>query len=396
MDSSENKVFIGRQAVFNQAGEIFAYELRSNSDEGGIRPSSALLLNIIESGLEKIVGPYKAVINIDPQFLINMTPLPFDTDKIVITLPADTKIDDALSNCLEECFAEGFVMGIGDYRFDDQWTPLLVKFSFIKIDAGNLNESTVSRLQELKQHSLKLIAENISTDEQEKICREAGIDYFQGEKFARPSLVATRALAENEVIVLQLLASLNDPDVTIESLEILIQQDPTLSYKILRYINSAAIGMRQKIESIKQAVVLLGLKRIKAWATVLAMTSMKNENKDLLVNAVVRAFMCQALVDKSGTSNPDTAFTVGTLSILDVLMRTPMEKILEKLPLSDDISQALLERKGELGKALECAIAYENLDWDNASFSGCDTDCLNEVYLNSSHEGFRAVMGMEV
>jgi EAL and modified HD-GYP domain-containing signal transduction protein len=87
---------------------------------------------------------------------------------------------------------------------------------------------------------------------------------------------------------------------------------------------------------------------------------------------------------------------VGTLSILDVLMRTPMDRILHKLPLSDEITEALLDRKGELGEALACAIAYENMEWDDASFSGCDTDCLNEIYLNSSHEGFRAVMGMEV
>ncbi|MBT8439064.1 MAG: HDOD domain-containing protein [Gammaproteobacteria bacterium] len=397
MKISADEILIGRQAIFNSSGNVFAYEVRSSLEHNGHASSSALMLNtFVETGFEKVAGPHKAMITIEAQFLIDMVPLPFDAEKVILTLPADTQLTDDLNECLENCHVQGFSFGIENYHFEEKWQPLLNKIDFVKIDITQAAEQLPEQLATLKPFSIQSIAENISTDEQEAYCKAMEFNFFQGENFSQPTLVATRALSENEIIILQLLANLNDPDVTIDSLDNLIQQDPALSYKILRYINSAAIGLRQKIESIKQAVVLLGLKRVKAWATVLAMTSMKTENKDMLVNAVVRAYMCQALVTKSGNSNPDTAFTVGTLSILDVLMRTPMEKILEKLPLSDDISKALLEHSGELGEALECAIAYENLDWDNASFSGCDTDCLNESYLNSSHEGFRAVMGMEV
>ena len=397
MEIPADEILIGRQAIFHASGEVFAYEVRSSHQHNGPASASALMLNtFVETGFEKVAGPHKAMMNIEAQFLIDMVPLPFDAEKVILTLPADTELTEDLTECLENCLGQGFSFGIENYNFEEKWQPLLDKINFVKIDISRATEHLPEQLSTLRQFSVKSIAENISTDEQEEYCKTLEFDFFQGENFSHPTLVATRTLSENEIIILQLLANLNDPDVTIESLDNLIQQDPALSYKILRYINSAAIGLRQKIESIKQAVVLLGLKRVKAWATVMAMTSMKAQNKDLLVNAVVRAFMCQTLVSHSGNSNPDSAFTVGTLSILDVLMRTPMNNILEKLPLSDEISEALLERKGELGKALDCAIAYENLDWDNASFSGCDTDCLNEIYLNSSHEGFRAVMGMEV
>lgn len=397
MEILADEILIGRQAIFNASGDIFAYEVRSNQEHNGHASSSALMLKtFVETGFEKVAGPHKAMISVDAEFLIDMVPLPFDAEKVILTLPADTELTDNLSGCLENCLAQGFSFAIENYNFEEKWQPILNKVDFVKIDISQSTQSLSERLASLKPFSVKSIAENISTDEQEEDCKAMAFDFFQGENFSQPTLVATRTLSENEIIILQLLASLNDPDVTIDKLDNLIQQDPALSYKILRYINSAAIGLRQKIESIKQAVVLLGLKRVKAWATVLAMTSMKAENKDLLVNAVVRAFMCQALVTHSGNSNPDSAFTVGTLSILDVLMRAPMKTILEKLPLSDEITAALLEHQGELGKALDCAIAYENLDWDNASFPGCDTECLNETYLNSSHEGFRAVMGMEV
>jgi len=396
MEIPADEILIGRQAIFNSSGDIFAYEVRSNQEPGHASSSALMLKTFVESGFEKVAGPHKAMISVEAQFLIDMVPLPFDAEKVILTLPANTDLSDTLTECIANCQAQGFSFGIENYNFEEKWQPLLNKIDFVKIDISKSEENLSEQLSSLKQFSVKSIAENISTDEQEEACKTMAFDFFQGENFSQPTLLVTRTLSENELIILQLLASLNDPDVTIDSLDNLIQQDPALSYKILRYINSAAIGLRQKIESIKQAVVLLGLKRVKAWATVLAMTSLKTENKDMLVNAVVRAFMCQALVTHSGNSNPDSAFTVGTLSILDVLMRTPMESILQKLPLSDEISAALLEHQGELGKALDCAIAYENLDWENASFPGCDTECLNENYLNSSHEGFRAVMGMEV
>jgi len=397
MDIPADEILIGRQAIFNASGNLFAYEVRSNREHNGQATSSALMLKtFIETGFDKVAGPHKAMISVEPQFLIDMAPLPFEAQKVLLTLPVDTELTDALNGCLENCLAQGFSVGIENYNFEEKWQSLLNKIDFVKIDINASKENLSEKLTSLKQFSIKTIAENISTDEQEADCKAMAFDFFQGENFSQPTLLVTRTLSENEIIILQLLASLNDPDVTIDSLDNLIQQDPALSYKMLRYINSAAIGLRQKIDSIKQAVVLLGLKRVKAWATVLAMAGMKTENKDLLVNAVVRAFMCQALVSHSGNANPDSAFTVGTLSILDVMMRTPMANILEQLPLSDEISAALLKHEGELGKALACAIAYEKLDWDNACFPGCDTECLNETYLNSSHEGFRAVMGMEV
>ena len=397
METTENRIFIGRQAIYDQDGKVLGYELLSGTAESEQTPGAELILNaFLETGFEKIVGPHKAFVEMEADFLINMSPLPFDAETTVLMLSANTPITEPFSECMQNCLASHYQIALANYAFQPQWEELLEHIDYVQIDTENFEIANKPELRTLIDTNTALIAANINNAETQEQFEAMGCRYFQGIHFSRPGLIATKTLAENEVIVLQLLASLNDPDVTIESLDKLIQQDPVLSYKILRYINSAAIGLRTKVDSIKQAVVLIGLKRIKAWASVLAISGMKSTNQDLLVNAVVRAFMCQSLATRTSSINPDTAFTVGTLSILDVLMQTPMANVLEQLPLADEISSALLDRDGLLGQALECAIAYEQLDWENAAFEGCDSDCLNEIYLNSSHEGFRAVMGMEV
>lgn len=396
MPSPTTQGYIGRQAIYDSANTVFAYELISSSRDAEAGSNALEVLNtFLENGFENISGPHPVFIQITPAFVIDMSPLPFDPLQVVAMLSAQTPLDEATHQSLQLLADQGFSMALDGYCFETQWQPLLAKFKFVRIDAAFLFAQNQTAAEPPAALSANIIATGIDSDEQLQQCRERNVDFFQGSHFARPTMVTTRRFAENELTILQLMANLNDPEVSINSLEQLIQQDPVLSYKILRYINSAAIGMRRKIESIKQAVVLLGLKRIRAWATVLAMSSMPSGNQDLLINGIVRAFMCQSLVRQAG-GNADTAFTVGTLSILDELLQTPLDNVLNNLPLADEISHALLSHEGRLGQALACAIAYEKLDWDSAAFPGCSSDDLNEIYLNSSHEGFRAVMGMEV
>ena len=403
MDSSHNKVFIGRQAIYDRDGNTFGYELLHRSSNKSTadfsdadKASSDVLLNtFVEIGLEQLTGPHKAFINLTRKFFVDMPPLPFEPDKVVLELHEDIEVDQKLIESVASYHQKGFALAIDDFVFEEKWTSLLPYLYMIKVDIPQVDlEQYGERIQQLKQYPLKLLAEKVETEEEYLTLRELGFDFFQGYYFSRPKIIESKTIAENELIILQLLTRLSDPEVSIEELDQLIAQDPALSYKILRYINSAAVGLGRKVDSIRQAVIYMGLTRIKAWVSLLAMSGVHADNQDILLNAIVRAFMCQSLANKSQTINPDTAFTVGTLSILDTLMQVPMQTILEKLPVSNEIKSALLGREGKLGEALNCAIAYEMLDWDSAKFTGCDVDFLNEAFANSSHEGFRAVMGL--
>ena len=157
--------------------------------------------------------------------------------------------------------------------------------------------------------------------------RALGVDYFQGYFFSRPELIEGKRLEENQTVILRLLSELNRPDASIDEIETLIGQDAALSYKTLRYINSAAVGFPRKVESIGQAVIFMGINRIRAWANLLVMAGLKERAQDHYLMALVRAHLCESLLAGDPSSTTGTGFTVGLLSILDLLLGLPLEEI---------------------------------------------------------------------
>jgi len=404
MPSIENMAYIGRQGIYDQNRNIFGYELLyRNSDKGfadfsdGDKASSNVLLNaFVEFGIEQIIGPNKAFINFTRKFFIDVPPLPFDPNQVILELLEDIDVDQPLIDGVINLHKLGYKFAIDDFIFEEKWKPLLPYASIIKIEIPQFDWDNAEKLlHELRKHDVKLLAEKVETAEEHEKLKTLNFDYFQGYYYSHPKILKAKTIPENEIVILRLLSRLNDPGVTIEELNELIEQDLGLSFKILKYINSASVGLSRNVESIKQAVVYLGLNRIKSWTSLLAITGMKGGNKESMTNAMVRGYMCQAMINKCGKSNPDTAFTVGTLSILDEIMQTPIDEILEKLPLSIEVANALSKHEGILGQALTCTLAYEKLEWDKADFPDCDPDQLNKFFIHSTSEAFKAITDIE-
>ena len=188
--------------------------------------------------------------------------------------------------------------------------------------------------------------------------------------------------------VMRLLARINDPEVKIKELTQLIAQDANLSYKVLRYINSAALNLPRKVDSIKQALVYLGLERIRGLATLMALTGVNDKPVELLISALVRAQFCQYLA-LTDDANASSCYTVGLLSILDQLLDMSMPDILNELPLSEKVKDALLHHTGREGEALSCALAYEQHRWDEVSYRGLKSEEICEYYLQSTELAFQ-------
>jgi len=142
-----------------------------------------------------------------------------------------------------------------------------------------------------------------------------------------------------------------------------IRNDLSLSYKILRFVNSASVGLPKRVESIEQAACLVGINRIRTWASLIVMAIGKDQPTEMLVIALVRAKMCECLGNQLGTEPPEKYFTMGLLSVLEALYESPMEDIVKNLPLPDDILEALILGKGTMGTVLRCVKAYENGEW---------------------------------
>lgn len=393
-------IFIGRQAIFDRKMDIYAYELlfrpgRQDSSgvnqkmDGDSATSQVLLNTFMEIGLEKIAGPHRVFVNLTRNLLINHLEIPFPKDRVVMEVMEDIQVDQALIDSVSQLAGQGYQLALDDYTLEPDWDPLLPLVDIVKVEVPALPLDRVREgIPKLRSHGLKLLAEKIETEQEYQQLLEMGFDYFQGYHFSRPKVIQGRRLGENQVIVLRLIAELNNPEVSLKEMEKLICQDAGLSYKILRYINSAAIGMGRKITSIGQAVVFVGLTRIRAWTSLLALSRLENKPQSYLTIALVRAHMCELLVIKSGDCAADTGFTVGLLSILDLLMDRPLDEIVAELAVSDEIRHALLEHAGMAGKALRCALAYESQDWEKALFPGVPDEEIVNSYLDASEKAF--------
>ncbi|WP_456405415.1 EAL and HDOD domain-containing protein [Thiolapillus sp.] len=393
-----NQIFIGRQAIYDREMRVYGYELlyRENNTSAapgmnGAEASARVILNtFMEMGLERIVGPRRAFLNLTREFLTDMPPIPFERDQVVLEILEDIEADGQLVENAARIVAEGYSLALDDFEFSPRWDRLLPLVEFVKVEVPAVDLAQLPKqLNQLRKHNIKLLAEKVERREEYRELRSMGFDYFQGYYFSRPQVVSGKRISENQSVTLKLLSRLSDENASTEELVELISRDPGLSFKILRYLNSAAIGLPCRISSIRQAVVYLGLMRLRAWAMLATLAGVRDKPLELLHTALVRSYMCQELVKSSDPEQAEMAFTTGLLSILESLMDRPMKELLTQLPLTKSVIRAILRHEGVCGKALGCALAYEHHDWSRVRFSGLDHQAIQEIFLQSSERAFR-------
>jgi EAL and modified HD-GYP domain-containing signal transduction protein len=234
----------------------------------------------------------------------------------------------------------------------------------------------------LKEVNVTVVAEKVATQSDYARCKELGFDQFQGYFFCEPNVIKGQRTPTSRLAVLHLLAEIQNPDVTFTDLEKLIARDVSLSYRILRYINSALYALPRKIESIRHALTMLGLRAVKNWVTVLAQSKFDDKPYELMITSLIRGRMCEILAEHMALKH-DATFVVGLFSTLDALLDRPMEDVLEDLPLTEEVNQAILEKQGPLGQILQCATAYEQGDWEQLPDLDLDNATIKNAYLEA-------------
>jgi EAL and modified HD-GYP domain-containing signal transduction protein len=378
---------VGRQAIFDRQLQLYGYELlyRGPRESNGDRASSLTLLDaFLELGIERVVGPHRAFVNLTQRFFTELPPLPLAPGRMVLEILEDIPVDQALLDGLRALRGRGFQIALDDYQYEAKWEPVLPLVDIVKVDVPGAGWPAIEQqTAALRDRGLRLLAEKVETHQDYQRLHDLGFDYFQGFFFARPHTVTGRRMPENHAVLLRLLARINDPEVSIQELEALITQDPSLSYKVLRFINSAAVGLPRQIDSIRQAVVYMGLERIRGWATLLTLSGVEKRPQELILLGLVRAYQCETLLRLHGQGSPEKAYTVGLFSILDALLDLPMRDILGQLPLPAEVNAALLEHSGLYGKALNCALALEQGSDAIPACDGLSPDLVAESHLDS-------------
>ena len=372
-------IYVGRQPIYNKDLGVYGYELlfRTGTNNAAVMgeisadgaTSTTIINSFLEIGLEKLVGKRFAFINLTQAFLNEEEALPISPEQVIIEVLEDIPVNFQLLKSVTRLSEAGFTVALDDYIYNPAHKPLVAMANIIKIDIMQLSQKQlINHVNILKKFKAKLLAEKIETMEEFEFCIKLGFDYFQGYFLSKPRIIKSKSLPTNKLAVLNLLAVLQNPEVEINELEQAISFDVAMSYKILKLINSAFFNFPSQIESIKQAIVILGRRQLRSWASMMAMSKLDDRPSEMIVMAMARAKMCELLAEAGGMTTVDSFFTVGLFSALDILMERALEEVIEPLPLGEDLVAALLRREGPLGEALKCTLAYETADFDNAVF----------------------------
>lgn len=385
-------VFVARQPIFDANMEVVAYELLFRAGNhttaqfsNGDHATSHLLVNaLVDIGLEKLVGDQPAFINFTRPFLVGEQPLPLANDRLVLEVLEDIPVDDDLICGLKNLSQEGYKIALDDFAYRPELEPLLELANFVKIDLLALSPQELQEhFQLMRKLPVRLLAEKIETKSEFEMCKQMGFELFQGYFLCQPGIIQGKRCPQNKMLFLRLMSKLHDPNVSFKELETLIRQDVALSYKLLRFANSAFYGMSHKVESLQQGLVVLGLAAIRNVVSLLAMTAMEDTPKELIRTAVTRAKMCELLAKRLRFKEPPCSFTIGLFSVLDALLDQPMDQVLTTLPFSEVINNALLMHAGEMGEILRCVIAHERGAWELVEHPGLEPEDFSLAYMES-------------
>ncbi len=371
-----SQVFLARQPIFRQNMKVFAYELLFRSGlqnfcSAAIDSMAATSTVITNSqyllGLQKVTGGKRAFINFPQKMLNRHTPFLFSAQSTVVEILEDVEVTPELLKACEKLANKGYVFALDDFRFRPGLEPLMEIAKIVKFDVLDMSwEELEEEVARAKKFNLKLLAEKVETMEQFERLQTMGFDLYQGYFFAKPEIMSSRDIPGSKLQYLNMLSQLQDQTTDYEKMAELVSHDVSLAYKLLRYVNSAAFAIRVEVKSLQSAIALVGEEKLRQWISVMMLSYLADDKPhELLRLSVQRARFCQGLSDLiPGVGSRASCYTLGMLSLLDVILERKMENILDGLHLEQELYDALTGGVGSMGVVLSLAIAYEQGDWE--------------------------------
>jgi EAL and modified HD-GYP domain-containing signal transduction protein len=386
--SDSNDILINRRPVVDRNVKVHAYEPSVNAKmKGAGRNGTVTVSNnpgavfaAICENLDNIAGDSSVLMSLPYEAIPAKTYEALPKERVILRLE-DCGSQEQNSKSMAKLFSEGYRLALSDSSEDLNFAAGLAKI--IYLDFRRLGRQALpKRVAELQRFRLKLLVDNIDTYEDFEFCKALGLDLFQGRFFLKPDS-RSRNVPLSRTAVVELMAALQDPDIRLRDIEHIIGRDVSLSYNLLRFANSAFVGLRRSVESISHAVGLVGMERIQTWASLILFSTIEEKPRELVTTAAIRAKMCEQLADSDDRHRKAMLFTVGLLSVLDAILDEPMAKAVSGLPLAPEIHDALVDHRGTLGRTLEAVLAYEHSDWNDPQLARFDKPALRDSYLES-------------
>ena len=392
------KKVVARQPIFDPHQKVYAYELlfRSGMDnffdtsDPDQASTSVIVDSLLLMGMEKLTGGDRAFINCTRNVLIKGYAALLPKDKVVVEILESVEPDDEVVGACLRLKRAGFMLALDDFIYAERLEPLLPLVDFVKIDFRETTEMDRRALVEkLSPRGIKMVAEKVETRSGLQQASAMGYTYFQGYFFSKPEIVVAQDIPGYKLNYLRVLQAVNQPEINLVELENIIKLEASLTYKLLRYLNSAFFGFRTEIRSIHHALALLGEEELKKWASLIAMAAMgADKPPELVVSVIVRAVFCESLAPRIGMMNrSNDLFLLGMMSLIDAVLDRPLPEILEKMPISHEVKEALLGVENRFRDVYETVIAYEAADWrsfaEKARKLNLDEETVPNLYLKS-------------
>lgn len=364
--------FIARQPIFDKRLRVFAYELLFRGGPQNVfRASEHASPSVIADSitlfdLQMLTGKARAFVNVDELALRLGAVRLLPSDRIVVEILETVEPNEENVRLCRELRDAGYILALDDFIDTPAMGPLVRLAHFLKVDFQLLDESGRREIaRKYGGSNISLLAEKLETERELWEARRLGFGYFQGYFFCRPSMIETRDIPGNKLIHLRLLTTVAAPQLDYGAIEELLKREPSLLYRLLRYLNSPALGLPGEVRSVREALTLLGEEEFRRWVSIFAVVAMSSgKPPELIRTALTRAYFCEEFSRAAGLAEKRaTLFLMGLLSITDALLDKPIAEVLRALPVAHEVREALNGEQNRFHEVYELLLSFERADW---------------------------------
>lgn len=365
-------VFVARQPIFDQDKQLFAYELLFRSGISNVFPeidgvtatSNLLSSSFFTVGIERISAGKKVFINFTEELLLRGTAEMFPAKKIIVEILENVTPSAEVIDSCRRLVDHDYTLALDDFVYYQNLEPLIELAEIIKIDFRLTSTEDIERIvYDLRSCNCRLLAEKIETYQEFEQALAMGFSYFQGYFFAKPEVLRNKDLPSSHLTVMKLICEINRVEFDIDKLDYLINQDVSLSYKLMNYLNSSHFMREKPLSSIREAIVSLGVAGVRTFISLIAAGSLAAEKpQELIKTSIIRARFLEQIGVELELKGQDF-FMLGLFSLLDAMLDNSMATVLEKLPLANEVREALIHHRGQLYSYLLLVEKYESCQW---------------------------------
>ncbi|CCK82047.1 EAL and HDOD domain-containing protein [Desulfobacula toluolica] len=370
-------IFVARQPVFTAQKKLWGYELLFRLGfknafpdiDGDVATSNVLANTFFSFEIKEILGNKPGLINFTKELILQKTPLLFPQQHFIIEVLENIEPDHEILLALKEFHEKGFKIALDDFVYHEKFTPMMEMCDIIKFDLmATPLETLTGIVKDIRSnYSITLLAEKVETYEEFELAKEMGFDLFQGYFFSRPEILSKKEISSSQITKLKLINEVGKKELDIKKIESLIKKDVSVSFKLLKFINSAYFARPTPINTIKDAITYLGMEELRKFINIIAVSDLsESKPNELIRSSVIRARLCEQFGTVFKTHfTTEELFTLGLFSVMDAMLDIKMKDVLKNITFSEKIKDGLLGKDKEFKKILKIVVSLERGEWDN-------------------------------